>query len=899
MSKPVLYLLAGNGSAADWWDDVLPCFRHYDVRPLELPGFGDNPLAPCVDLADYAHALLGMTERGHAIVAVGVNALLVLHALQLRPGHFSRTVLLAPVGAFLWQRRLPALMAPLILRKTIHWLLSHRPTLFARKFSVQRWTAEQYRRMGRGYARCRAFVPHWDLVRADTALTLLEWVRDPIELVWGDQDKMLGITQAAAWSAILARADLTISLQPGWGHYPWIDTPAAFAAWLEAGAGQTDAAAPAALRTMALCSAKPASASTQPTRASASTPTPAKPSRGFVAHTKGGRLRLATLAGQPVPPALTVTDAADDRLPRLLADHPDATWAVRSSSYTEDQADAANAGLHTTYLRVPAADVPARITDLHASGVQEAVVQRYVAPVLSGIAFVRHVAVELEWVEGHLEGLADGTAAPHRAVLSPLGDAWRVGSFPADGHDQHQGPGLGQGKVKAQGQGQGQVRGHATSHGLTADALWRFLQSVLRTFHYVHGDVEWAWDGKQLWLLQYRPITAYPWRRNLTSANIGEILPARPSRLTEYAQRRAAASIPAIMARWDTRVLMDNEPFTATFGGASYINSDLFLARMADWGTSSRGYVAEIGGAAPRLPWRPLRLLRSLPLFARMQRRARAHLFTLEAGLHRHDAALRALIAQGADGQQLADWFTRFYVFVVQGNLCIATALASSGGDLLGRPATAYGDLAHSPHRVPYEADPASPRPAFEELPLQPFPRWPAPIRWAHALGLPGMRGYYLQVREWYRDNLMRMNFRLHHAMPSTDREHWFAPHEDSRNRHGSFWQDGRDSSEQADGFMIYPGRVEGTLGVDILLVDTLEPGLYAHYQAARAVIARMGGRLSHGATLLRELRKPSAVLPAVDPAWMGRQVQYHDGELRLVDQVNCSSLPAQTDRAS
>ncbi|EPL03290.1 hypothetical protein, partial [Pseudomonas sp. CF161] len=69
-----------------------------------------------------------------------------------------------------------------------------------------------------------------------------------------DQDRMLGIAQAAAWSAILARADLRISLQPGWGHYPWIDAPAEFAAWLE--------------------DAEP----------------------GFVAHTKGGRLRLAELA---------------------------------------------------------------------------------------------------------------------------------------------------------------------------------------------------------------------------------------------------------------------------------------------------------------------------------------------------------------------------------------------------------------------------------------------------------------------------------------------------------------------------------------------------------------------------------------------------------------------------
>lgn len=456
MSKPLMYLLAGNGGAADWWDDALPHFQRYQVVPLELPGFGNNPQAPCEDLAAYAQALVTATVKGSAIMAVGVNALLVLHALQREPGHFCRSVLLAPVGAFLWQRRLPALMSPLPIRKTIHWLLSNKPALFAHKFSNQTCTPAQYQRMGAGYARCRAFVPHWDLVRADTALPLLEWITDPVELVWGDQDNVLGIEQAAAWSAILARADLTISLKTGWGHYPWIDSPAEFAEWLESGE----------------C--------------------------GFVAHSKGGRLRLAELAGQAVPPALSLNDCDDSRLPAFLASQPGVTWAVRSSSYGEDQADAANAGLSTTFLRESTSNVPARITELSAAGVEEVVVQRFITPQLSGIAFVRHLSVELEWVEGHLESLADGQVSPERAIISRLGASWSSHTF-------------------------------KPSLGLTADLLWRFLQDVLRVFHYVPGDVEWAWDGTKLWLLQYRPISDYGWRRHLTAANIAEILPPQPS----------------------------------------------------------------------------------------------------------------------------------------------------------------------------------------------------------------------------------------------------------------------------------------------------------------------------------------------------------------------------------
>lgn len=814
MERPILYLLAGNGSAADWWDDVLPCFHRYCPVPLELPGFGDNQAEPCRDLAGYAQALLAATIPGTAILAVGINALPVLHALQREPGHFSRTILLSPVGAFLWQRRLPAIMAWRPLRRMVHWLLSHRPNWFARKFSVKRWRPAQYRRMGAGYRRCRAFQPYWDIMRADKALALLEWIADPIDIIWGGKDNVIPPAQAAAWSAILARADLTFDLAKDWGHYPWIDDPAGFAARIDAMA------------------------------------------RGVPAHSKAGRLFLARLAGLPVPAAITVRSRDEPGLRDFLAGQEGALFAVRSSSAQEDQADAANAGLSVTFLRRGANDVPACVAELCAAGVREILVQCYVAPLRSGIAFVRHLAAEIEWVDGHLESLADGTAQPRRVTLSRLGGGWSTGRLEENGDTfQH--------------------------------ALWGFLQTVLRAFHYVPGDIEWAWEGRQFWLLQYRPVTSYGWRRHLTAANIAEILPPQPSRLVEYAQRRAAGSIPAVMARWDSRVLKDNEPFSALFDEASYINNDLFLARLRDWGLSSRRYASEVGGGVPIFSAHIGRCLLSLPVFYRMQRESRLALLSLEDGLQRFDDELSLLIGNRATGLQLAQWFTRFYLFIVQGNLCIATAVASAGGGLLGVPATVYAELRQAPHRMPWETDPATPRcdpdTVQQRLTLQPFPLWPAFVKMAHRLGFPGMRGYYLQVREWYRDNLMRVFFRLHHAFQPHDRDDWFAPHAHPRNRQGGFWQDGTEEANAADEFVIYPGSAEGLLGSEILLVDSLDPGRYEEFRAARAVITRLGGRLSHGATLLRELRKPSAVIPAVSPDWIGQRVLYADGVLRLI----------------
>ncbi|QBC42771.1 hypothetical protein [Iodobacter fluviatilis] len=138
-------------------------------------------------------------------------------------------------------------------------------------------------------------------------------------------------------------------------------------------------------------------------------------------------------------------------------------------------------------------------------------------------------------------------------------------------------------------------------------------------------------------------MTIYPWQRWLTSANIDEILPESPSQWMEMAQRGAAASIPQVYARWDTRVLDDNEPFTAIFNDASYINSDLFLARMADWGMDGQQYAREIGGSTPAMPKRPWRWLASIPVFIRMLFASRLAINQLDSGLAQWQAELNYL----------------------------------------------------------------------------------------------------------------------------------------------------------------------------------------------------------------------------------------------------------------
>ncbi|MEM1000527.1 MAG: PEP-utilizing enzyme [Bacteroidota bacterium] len=813
-NRPLVYLLSGNGSTKAWWADALPHFRKKQPIALELPGFGDNSSPNYKSLAQLADALVEMTGPESEIFAVGINGLVVLHALVRHPGHFSKVYLLAPVGAFLWERRFVKWMSKRPIHTIIHFLLGRYPKLFRKKFSSRSWTDAQYARMGEGYRKCRAFPHYFRFVKPDMALDLFEWIETPIELIWGRGDAVLGIGQAAAWDSILPRADLGVTLMEDWEHYPYIDDPAGFAAWLD------------------------------------------DPPPGFRAHTKAGRLELAALAQLPVPRQWTVYNA--EEAGHLLPELGDRKYAVRSSGYNEDQIDASRAGLHDSFLRVPAAEVPEKVAALRAGGLEQVVVQEFVEPVISGVAFVRHLAAEVELVRGHLEAFISGREKPLAAVVSRMPGEWQQPrKLPAD----------------------------LAETGFSWEKLFGFLQRSIQAFHYAPSDIEWAWDGQQFHLFQLRPVTAYDWRRSLTSANLDEILPKQVSRIMEYAQRRASQSIPRVYAKWDPRVLNDNEPFSVPFQDASYINNDVFLARFQDWGLPSRMYAEEIGGSVPAMPFRLGRFLSNLPRFLRMGFVARKSIARIYPQLQQFEREFEGIVCcqRGkARDASLAQWFTRYYLFIVRQNMLINAAISSSGGRVFPAPKTVYQDLGAegAPHRLKYESDPATPRTSSEAWPLVELPRWSVWAQGLHRIGAPGIRGHYIQVREWFRDNNMRLFHRLHLALRDSE---WLEWHPGTRTRAGSFWQDGGEVAAQGFSFVIYPGKVEGVVGEDILVVDALEPGHYAEYQKARAVVSRTGGRLSHGATLLRELKKPSAVIGDLNGDLQGKRVVLNGRKLEVV----------------
>jgi hypothetical protein len=468
---------------------------------------------------------------------------------------------------------------------------------------------------------------------------------------------------------------------------------------------------------------------------------------------------------------------------------------------------------------------------------------------------VRNISCEVEWVDGHLENLTSGKAKPFHAIVSDMKGEW---------------------------QKNWNMYVEDAPFVLMLSSLAEFLNKCIRIFQYQHSDIEWAWDGEYYYLLQIRPVTSYNWHRALTSANLDEILPKQVSRIMDYAQVHAASSISRTYSLWDTRALEDNEPFTVLYEDASYINLDLYMALFKRWGLPSSLLSKDIGGTTPELKFNFLKFIKNIPRFYKMIRVTRK--YTLSIDEHIKEFEKELLLLKETD--EYINWFIRYYMFIVRTNIIIKAANSSSRGAFLYGKNKIYSELdENSKHRISFESDPASPRETNDFKNIVELEKPQGIAKLFYSAGFFGFNNYFVYVREWFRDNNMRLFQRLHAALQSTERGKELLEKSNSvRKITGTFWADEGDVYEQDFSFVIYPGSAEGIVGEgkDILIVDYLDPGKYSEYKKYKAVISKTGGKFSHGAILLRELKIPSAIISNIENDLTGKNVKYENGKIIL-----------------
>ena len=344
---------------------------------------------------------------------------------------------------------------------------------------------------------------------------------------------------------------------------------------------------------------------------------------------------LAPHLGRDLPPALRQAVArAADRLGGQLA--------VRSSLVAEDDVAASFAGQLATVLGVgggselldavrtvaaSARGAAARqyaadrgVGDGHGMAV---VVQRMVAARAAGVAFSadpisgqRRVVVEA--VRGLGDRLVGGRATPDRFI------------------------------VDARGALAGQARVELDEAALP-DAVVLELGDLVRGAADRLGgpqDVEWAWDGVRLYLLQARPITALAGKRVFSARLIGDMCPGVIKPLLWSTKPRSMAQ--KVVGRLFRELLghddYDYARLLRRIHSRAYLDATAMGERLAGIGLPANFFesIAREERASRRPPL-TLRLATRMPrIFAVLVRHSRAA-DGLDATIDRHESAVAAL----------------------------------------------------------------------------------------------------------------------------------------------------------------------------------------------------------------------------------------------------------------
>jgi rifampicin phosphotransferase len=312
---------------------------------------------------------------------------------------------------------------------------------------------------------------------------------------------------------------------------------------------------------------------------------------------------------------------------------PDKWLAVRSSATNEDAVHASSAGLYRSRLGVASGEIGQAIKDVWASLWDErvldymlmcgrtaapptmaVVIQPMVEAQVSGVAYSIHPVtgrdnqVMINAIRGLGAPLVDGSIEPNQYVIQigKDGQPTRLRRrFLAQQTEQL--------VIGAEGISREQLSTEVRDNSLLSeqqlDEVAVLAKRIEQTFH-SPVDLEWSFDGKRLWILQARPITAVQPLSDLTDddcewsrANFKETMPEVPSPmglsvfehfmdayiLSHY--RRLGCRIPSGLSA------------VRTFRGRPYLNATLFHALVGQLRSDPSLNVEQMGGEP--LAWAP------------------------------------------------------------------------------------------------------------------------------------------------------------------------------------------------------------------------------------------------------------------------------------------------------
>ena len=234
---PAVLLLHGFGSSLDTWEPWAQALSgKYRVIRFDLPGFGLTGADPTGDYSDTrAICILNglMDQFGLARASVIGNSLggrLAWTFAAQYPARVSRLVLVSPDGfaspGFAYEKppEVPLMMQALPYIAPRGMLRDNFAVAYARPAALREATVTRYRDMMLAPGVRRAMLARMGQTVLHDPAPILARIQAHVLLLWGEQDAMIPISNAADYLRDLPHA--TLVRLPDLGHVPFEEDPA-------------------------------------------------------------------------------------------------------------------------------------------------------------------------------------------------------------------------------------------------------------------------------------------------------------------------------------------------------------------------------------------------------------------------------------------------------------------------------------------------------------------------------------------------------------------------------------------------------------------------------------------------------------------------------------------------
>ncbi|MEM1126405.1 MAG: alpha/beta hydrolase [Bacteroidota bacterium] len=227
----------GNGGGAFRFARLVPHVQPaLRFEAVTLPGFAQVPADPALQtLQDYAarlHERVLALPRPRVLLGHGIGGSIALEYGQHYAEALDGMILHAPVGARLDQRLFPRLMKLPGMRTAGQRVFASRLTrpLMRRLLFDEPVPADYAHQFFEEYRHCTVFGQMFDLITAPWFNGLAP-IDTPTILLWGAEERVLKVEQAEAFLRLLPQGSLEIV--PGWGHFPMVEHPKAYARYID------------------------------------------------------------------------------------------------------------------------------------------------------------------------------------------------------------------------------------------------------------------------------------------------------------------------------------------------------------------------------------------------------------------------------------------------------------------------------------------------------------------------------------------------------------------------------------------------------------------------------------------------------------------------------------------